>query len=285
MPLAAAPALLGDVAQRYHALQQGNACALLYEGWQVLVLPDERSRAVAIVVTAGREKGKGAADMVALGLAEKLYMGEVQSFAMGEDAALVMRDALVAGVSGSLLDKPAAVMLGHLLAANYYHPAAVTPEGRLIMKSGKKRSIDLSLPLAVGNVKAVELLVTGIEVDTHAANVLAKKLGNPADATSAADKKRIKSELKVSEVAYALNNPTMVMVQAKDKRWYFGEKAEVARMLRSPAAALKYPQPTAPAAPVPPKAQPAATHETPKENRPLTPAEALKIYIQRLSDM
>lgn len=290
MPLSAMPALQGEVTERYNALPQGDACTLLYEGWQVLLLTDDRSAAAALVVTAGREKGQGSADMVALDLAEKWRMDEVRSFTLGKDAALVVRDSLVAEWHGPIMNEKPVDVLGCLLAVGYYHPTAVTPEGRLIMKSGKKHSIDLQLPLTPRKVNGIELLPVGLTVDTRTANVLAKKMGYHADVSSAQDKKRIKGELRANEVVYALNNPAMVMAQGKNKRWYFGTKEVVAVMMKAQDKALTYPaprQPAAPAAPAavpPPKAAPTPAQQ-PKENRPLTPAEALKIYIQRLNGM
>lgn len=203
---------------------------------------------------------------------------------------VVLRSDLAESFKKRLPENDPLHAMGFLLRQAYYRPAELQADGRVLWATGKRRSLDVLVP-AVGNAElhAVEVKA-GMAIDTFAANVLARKLGYPADSTSDATKAEQAAKMRWDGVFYFLSAKD-IAVATKGSRSFIGEcgKEGIRGLLTAKPAPLVFTELTlrdkAPAAPSKPAADPApgdaAAPEPPKPAE-LTPAQALKDYLRRL---
>lgn len=259
-----------------------NAVPCTTDKQRVLILFDADKRAAALV----SDCSVGAVRK----LQELLELGDTV-----EDETptclVVLRADLAEGYKKRLPENDPLHAMGFLLRQAYYRPAALQADGRVLWATGKHRSLDVLVP-AVGNseIHAVEVKA-GMKIDNFAANVLARKLGYPADTTSDATKAEQCAKMRCDGVFYFLSAKD-IAVATKGARAFIGECGKEGirgRMTAKPAAlaftefvlhnkkqpptAAPKPAPTQTAAPAPPK---------PAE---LTPAQALKDYLRKLRRM
>lgn len=192
-----------------------------------------------------------------------------------------------------LTDNTPLQALAYLTEQNYYQPAELLEDGRVLWATGKRRSLDLLVP-AVGSapLRGVEIKL-GTQLTEFAANVLARKLGYPADNSGSATKASIRGSLGADEVYYyiAARNAAVVRIGS---RAFIGEGgADTFRRLTAAPQKRDFPAIRLPASPAPAGEAPSPVTRgesapAPSENTPsapaaeLPPAEALKTYIRKL---
>lgn len=296
LPLSAAP-MEKDLAAFATCKTYGGLSCFNYMGWQVAALANEQGTPALLLLTAGDKVSAHSVKTAAHMLTSRLGMRNAEDIPLSGGGLAVVNPRLRDQEESdtTLGGTPLQAVL-YLLQRGYYHIDSFTPDGRLVLKSGKKKSIDLKLPLTTETAEAAELLV-GVHMDTFAANVLAEKLGYPADSSSPQEKEKIKTETKAKEVFYYHRSKkkdaagvkrVFALISRRGNTYAFGTKEGLAAMAESPA--LQYPEHVA--APTPKPADPApqqpAAADTPKANdtpKVLTPKEALKEYIRKLKEL
>lgn len=202
---------------------------------------------------------------------------------------VVLRADLAEGYKKRLPENDPLHAMGFLLRQAYYRPAELQADGRVLWATGKRRSLDVIVP-AVGNgeIHAVEVKA-GMKIDTFAANVLARKLGYPADSTADGTKAEFCAKMHWDGVFYFLAAKEIAVAE-KGHRAFIGEcgKEGIRGLMTAKTAPLTYPPLTlrdkkTTAAAAPPGPAPAPT-TAPGQSQPteLTPAQALKAYLRKL---
>lgn len=200
---------------------------------------------------------------------------------------VVLRSDLAEGYKKRLGENAPLYAMGFLLRQAYYRPAELQADGRVLWATGKRRSLDVLVP-AVGwdELHAVEVKA-GMKIDNFAANVLARKLGYPADTTSDATKAEHCAKMRCDGVYYLLAAKD-IAVAVKGQRAFIGESGKdgIRGLATAKAAPLSFTEFTlhdkkaavpAPAPNPAPSAVPA-----PAQPAELTPAQALKDYLRKL---
>lgn len=292
LPAAALRLDMAAVANALPAAEKaGAALCVQKKGWNILVVPGGAGKAGALFLTRaeGIREG-GSALQVGQELARNLGFENPQRLNLANGGLAFLAED-TAAESKHLIGCTPLHGLHFLLERGYYHLSGVTDAGEALLVSGKKRSIDLKLPLTAETLNAVELTVTGVNIDTFAANVLADKLGYGADNSTPEEKKALKNELKAKEVYY-LQRKRKVTLAAVGRRFFFGEAAAVGAAAAVKPEDLEYPDAAAPriiTKPKQPADAPAAEQKTepgpPVPAAPLTPQEALRAYIRRLQEL
>lgn len=290
LPAAALTLDMAAVANAVPAAQKaGTALCVQKKGWNILVVPDAAGKAAALFLT--RAEGirvNGSALLVGQELVRHLGLENPQRLNLaGGGLAFLAED--TAAEPKHIIGCTPFQGLHFLLKRGYYHLSGVTDAGEAELVSGKKRSIDLRLPLTAETLNAVELTVTGVNMDTFAANVLADKLGYGADNSTPEEKKALKTELKAKEVYY-LQRKRKIALAAVGRRFFFGDAAAIGTAATAKEETLEYPDAAAPriiSRPQQPAGQETKPTPTPPAapQRPLTPAEALKAYIKHLEEL
>lgn len=264
---------------------QGNCVACTLEKQRVLILFDQENTAAALVA----DCSVGAVRK----LEKLLELGDTV-----EDETptciVVLRADITAPAKKRLPENNPLHALSYLLRQGYYHPTELQADGRVLWATGKRRSLDLLVPATGEKEPGALEIKAGMTMDTFAANVLARKLGYPADSTSDATKAEQAAKMRADGVFYFLSARD-VAVATKGNRAYIGTcgkegipglMAYKARAVDFPAITLKEAAPPAgspptPNAALPPKtAAPAAP--APAQPAELPPAQALKDYLRRL---
>lgn len=300
LPLSAAP-MEETLASLAACRTYGGLSCFRYMDWNVAALADELGSPVLLVLTEGERKPTQSARMTARLLTARLNLrtADYEPLPAGGMAVVNTRLREQEENDTALGGSPAQAVL-YLLHRGYYHIDSLTPDGCLVLKSGKKKSIDLKLPLAVENAEAAELLV-GVNMDTFAANVLAEKLGYPADNSSPQEKEKIKAETKAKEVFYCHRSKkkdasgvkrVFALISRRGNTYAFGTREGLSAMTAADASALEYPERTTTAdkpqtTTVTAPQQPASTVTSKADTAPkaLTPKEALQEYIRRLKEL
>lgn len=292
LPAAAFTLNMASAANAQPAAEKaGSALTVQIKGWNVIIVPDAEGKVGGFLLM--RAEGipmRSSSNTLGQDLGRDMGLDVLKRVSYSGGAAFLAADG--AADAKHLLGGPPLQGLAFLIDRGYYQIAGVTDEGEVELVSGKKRSIDLRLPMTAAQVDAVELIVTGINMDAFAANVLADKLGYGADNSTPEEKKALKAELKAKEVYY-LHRRRKIALVCIGKRYFFGDTEAVSELAAAaPAPALSYPDAAAPrvitkpAAPVvvspAPEKQPAPS-VTPA--RPLTPAEAVQAYIKHLNEL
>lgn len=290
LPAAALRLDMAAVANALPAAEKaGAALCVQKKGWNILVVPAGGGKAGALFLTRaeGIREG-GSALQVGQELARNLGFENPQRLNLANGGLAFLAEDTAAEPK-HLIGCTPLHGLRFLLERGYYRLRGITAAGEAELVSGKKRSIDLRLPLTAETLNAVELTVTGVNMDAFAAGVLADKLGYGADNSTPEEKKALKNELKAKEVYY-LQRKRKVALAAVGKRFFFGETAAVSALAAAEATDLEYPDAAAPRIISRPQ-QPAEqeTKPTPPPPaapaRPLTPAEAVQAYIKHLNEL
>lgn len=296
LPLSAAP-MTEDLAAFATCKTYGGLSCFNYMGWQVAALANEQGTPALLLLTAGDKVSAHPVKTAAHTLTSRLGMRNAEDIPLtGGGLAVVNPRLRDQEESDSALGGTPLQAVLYLLQRGYYHIDSFTPDGRLVLKSGKKKSIDLKLPLTTETAEAAELLV-GVNMDTFAANVLAEKLGYPADSSSPQDKEKIKTETKAKEVFYYHRSKkkdasgvkrVFALISRRGNTYAFGTKEGLSAAAET--AVLQYPEHAAEhqqqQTDTPPQqstdtATPTAT-DSPKT---LTPKEALQEYIRKLKEL
>lgn len=299
--LLAAPKPASELESLYTNVQRlGNAYCMTHRGWHVAILPDADGKACGILLTAEDTQPQVSTTAIVQSLCTRLGMGTPKVQDLGNRcylASCAKGDDVKHLFDGSPLEAVA-----YLQEKGYYHIESISQEGVVTMVSGKKRSIDVEIPLSPAKLTAVRLLV-GVDMSDRAANVLADKLGYPDSNGSAADKKKLKSELKCKEVYY-LNRKRQLALVSKSGLMYFGEKDGLSAVLQEEATLLDYPRQIAklrdgsadkettsadakkkdssPSSAEGASGNKKKPKKTGESGKPLTPREALEDFIRRM---
>lgn len=204
---------------------------------------------------------------------------------------VVLRADVAEGYKKRLPENDPLHAMGFLLRQAYYRPTELQADGRVLWATGKRRSLDILVP-AVGTAEmhAVEVKA-GMKIDNFAANVLARKLGYPADTTSDATKTEQAAKLHCDGVFYFLSAKEIALA-VKGNRAFIGEcgKQGIRGLMTAKPAPLSFTPLTlrdkkaaAPPTPAPTAAPTAAP--APAKPAELTPAQALKEYLRKLRRM
>lgn len=254
-----------------HAADGAVTCAV--EQTRVIILFDREGRAAALIA---ESDNKGVRR-----LARQIELGETQE--AGADGCIVLlRESESSEPRKRLLENTPLQAISYLIEQNYYHPAELTQDGRVLWATGKRRSVDVLIPaLGTEPISAAELK-TDMELTDFAANVVARKLGYPQDNSAEATKSALAGNLRADRVHY-YSKAHEAAVAAVGKRFFFIEGGR--SVLR---AAAHDPKPLPFPTIFPAAEKPAATEsnavpaEQPAPEKELTPKEALKAYIDRL---
>ena len=292
LPAAAFTLDMAAAANAHPAAEKaGSALTVQIKGWNVLMVPDAAGKVGGLFLT--RAEGipmKGTALAVGQDLVRLMGLESPKRVPLpGSGVAFLATDA-AAGAKHLSGCTPLQGLV-FLLDRGYYRLSGLTDTGEAELSSGKKRSIDLRLPMTAAKIDAAELTVSGINMDTFAANVLADKLGYGADNSTPEEKKALKTELKAKEVHYLQRRRKIALVGI-GKRYFFGEAEAISALAAAaPAPALSYPDAAAPrvitkpGAPAVTPAEPDTPAPSTAPARPLTPAEAVQAYIKHLNEL
>lgn len=205
---------------------------------------------------------------------------------------VVLRADVAEGYKKRLPENDPLHAMGFLLRQAYYRPTELQADGRVLWATGKRRSLDILVP-AVGTAEmhAVEVKA-GMKIDNFAANVLARKLGYPADTTSDATKAEQAAKLHCDGVFYFLSAKEIALA-VKGNRAFIGEcgKQGIRGLMTAKPAPLVFTTLTlhdkkqTPAADTKPAPTPTAAPAAPAKPAELTPAQALKDYLRKLRRM
>lgn len=205
---------------------------------------------------------------------------------------VVLRADVAEGYKKRLPENDPLHAMGFLLRQAYYRPTELQADGRVLWATGKRRSLDILVP-AVGTAEmhAVEVKA-GMKIDNFAANVLARKLGYPADTTSDATKAEQAAKLHCDGVFYFLSAKEIALA-VKGNRAFIGEcgKQGIRGLMAAKPAPLSFTPLTlrdkkqTPAADTKPAPTPTAAPAAPAKPAELTPAQALKEYLRKLRRM
>lgn len=205
---------------------------------------------------------------------------------------VVLRADVAEGYKKRLPENDPLHAMGFLLRQAYYRPTELQADGRVLWATGKRRSLDILVP-AVGTAEmhAVEVKA-GMKIDNFAANVLARKLGYPADTTSDATKAEQAAKLHCDGVFYFLSAKEIALA-VKGNRAFIGEcgKQGIRGLMTAKPAPLTFTPLTlrdkkqTPAADTKPAPTPTAAPAAPAKPAELTPAQALKDYLRKLRRM
>lgn len=251
----------------------GGAVTCAVEQARVVLLFDREGKVAALIAEADNKGVRR--------LARQIELGETQE--AGADGCIVLLRETESGEPRKRLAENTPLQaLAYLIEQNYYHPEELTPDGRVLWATGKRRSVDVLIPtLGTEPMRALELK-TDMELTDFAANVVARKLGYPQDNSAEATKAAMAGNLRAGKVLY-YSKAHEAAVAAVGKRYFFIEGGRAA--LREAAHENK---PLAFPTIFPSAEKPAAEQgsEPPAEKQPetkeLTPKEALKAYIDRL---
>lgn len=259
-----------------------NAVPCTLDKQRVLILFDEDKRAAALV----SDCSVGAVRK----LQSLLQLGDTV-----EDETptclVVLRADVAEGYKKRLPENDPLHAMGFLLRQAYYRPTELQADGHVLWATGKRRSLDILVP-AVGTAEmhAVEVKA-GMKIDNFAANVLARKLGYPADTTSDATKAEQCAKMRCDGVFYFLSAKEIALA-VKGNRAFIGEcgKQGIRGLMVAKPAPLTFTPLTlrdkkqTPAADTKPAPTPTAA-PTPAKPAELTPAQALKEYLRKLRRM
>lgn len=261
----------------------GNAVPCTLEKQRVLILFDEDKRAAALVSDCS------------VGAVRKLQaLLELRDTVEDETPTclVVLRADLAEGFKKRLPENDPLHAMGFLLRQAYYRPAELQADGHVLWATGKRRSLDVIVPsVGLAELHAAEVKA-GMSIDTFAANVLARKLGYPADTTSDATKAEQCAKMRCDGVFYFLSAKE-IAVAVKGKRAFIGEcgKEGIRSLMTAKPDPLTFTELTlrdkkpTPATVSKPAADPApsdAAAPAPPKPAELTPAQALKDYLRRL---
>lgn len=295
LPLSAAP-MTEDLAAFATCKTYGGLSCFNYMGWQVAALADVQGTPALLLLTTGDKVSVHPVKTAAHTLTSRLGMRNAEDIPLSGGGLAVINPRLRdQEESDSALGGTPAQAVLYLLHRGYYHIDSLTSDGRLVLKSGKKKSIDLKLPLTTPTAEVAELMV-GVNMDTFAANVLAEKLGYPADSSSPQDKEKIKGETKAKDVFYYHRSKkkdasgvkrVYALISRRGNVYAFGTKEGLAATAEAPA--LQYPEHTAtpdkPQTTAPAPQQPADADKAGDSPKVLTPKDALKEYIRKLKEL
>lgn len=204
---------------------------------------------------------------------------------------VVLRADVAEGYKKRLPENDPLHAMGFLLRQAYYRPTELQADGHVLWATGKRRSLDILVP-AVGTAEmhAVEVKA-GMKIDNFAANVLARKLGYPADTTSDATKAEQCAKMRCDGVFYFLSAKEIALA-VKGNRAFIGEcgKQGIRGLMVAKPAPLAFPTLTlrdkkAAATPTPAPVATPTTAPAPAKPAELTPAQALKEYLRKLRRM
>lgn len=262
---------LSESYKSLHAADGAVTCAV--EQARVIILFDREGKAAALIA---ESDNKGVRR-----LARQIELGETQEAGSGS-CIILLRESESSEPRKRLLNNTPLQAIAFLIGQNYYHPAELTEDGRVLWATGKRRSVDVLIPvLGTEPIRTVELK-TDIELTDFAANVVARKLGYPQDNSAEATKSALAGNLRADRVHY-YSKAHEAAVAAVGKRFFFIEGGR--SVLREAAQENKpLPFPTIFPTPEKPAAEPnnATPAEQPAPEKELTPKEALKAYIDRL---
>lgn len=272
------------------AAKAGSALAVQIKGWNVLMVPDAEGKVGGLLLKQAQGVPMPSTSIAMVrDLGSDMGLESPQHVSYSGGVAFLAADGTAD--ARHLLGGTPLQGLMFLLDRGYYHINGMNDAGEVGLVSGKKRSIDLRLPMTAAKVDAVELTVSGVNMDTFAANVLADKLGYGADNSTPEEKIALKTELKAKEVYYLQRRRKLALV-CIGKRYFFGEKKAISELAAAaPAPALTYPDAAAlrlstePAAASHPPAKPDTPAPSTAPARPLTPAEAVQAYIKHLNEL
>ena len=258
---------------------EGNAVPCTLDKQRVLILFDADQRTAALVADCS------------VGAVRKLQeLLELRDTVEDETPTciVVLREDLANGKKRLTENDPLHAM-GFLLRQAYYRPTELTEDGRVLWATGKNRSLDLLVPAnGTEELHAVEVKA-GMKIDTFAANVLARKIGYPADTTSDATKAEKSVAMRCDGVFYFLAAKDIALA-VKGNRAFIGAcgKEGIRGLMQQKLQALTFTELTlksaAPPAPTPTVQQPTAKNAPAEAAEPakLTPAQALKEYLRKL---
>lgn len=286
MPAAALTVSMDSVTEVLPAAKRsGAALCLQKNGWNVLLLPDADGRPGALFLTrAGSTPFTRSAVQTATELAQRLDIRNLERYdysGPNEGIAFVAEQEIS---QRHLLGNTPLQGLLFLLERGYYHLRGINAAGEAELVSRKKHSIDLLLPLTADTLDAVELRLINVTMSTHAADVLAEKLGYGNDNSTESEKDTLKAELNAKEVFY-LQRKRKIALAAVGRRYFFGETAGIKKLAKGARGNLEYPVTDIVPPDTVPEAQQSASSAAPEPARPLTPAEALKAYIKHLEEL
>lgn len=281
---AAASQSLSDFLKEYPALKAvGNAVPCKTEGVSMVVLFDESGHAAALVADAD--------SAVVRAMEEQLELNVTHADSTPHCSVRVQESSGMVAPKRRLQENTPLGALLILLKQSYYSPAELGTDGRILWSTGKRRSLDIFVPLfSESAIHAVEVKA-GIRVDTFAANVLASKLGYPSDNTSDLTRFSKREHYNADEVLYYCQARDTALVRRKNA-YYMGDIKGLSDHLSLTPGALIFPEialrpepkaektQQAPAAPATPTEAPKT--DTPTPAAPLTPQQALKDYLRRL---
>lgn len=276
----AAPWTQEKLLAEYPALHAvGNAVPCTLDKQRVLILFDADKRTAALVADCS------------VGAVRKLQeLLELRDTVEDETPTciVVLREDLANGKKRLTENDPLHAM-GFLLRQAYYRPTELGADGRVLWATGKHRSLDLLIPaLGAEELHAVEVKA-GMKIDTFAANVLARKIGYPADTTSDATKAEKSAAMRCDGVYYFLAAKDIALA-VKGNRAFIGAcgKEGIRGLMQQKPQDLTFTEFTlksaAPPAPTPTVQQPTAKASPAEAAEPakLTPAQALKEYLRKL---
>lgn len=265
--------------QRYESLKAADGtvtCAV--EQTRVVILFDHEGKAAALVAAADNKSVRR--------LARLIDLGETQEAGSGS-CIILLRETEDGKPRKRLLANTPLQALAFLIEQNYYHPAALQEDGRVLWATGKRRSVDILVPTTgTEPIRGAELK-TDMELTDFAANVVARKLGYPQDSSAESPKAELANALRAKHVYYYCRAFDTV-VAAAGKRLFMAEGGrDSLRRAMHEQPALNFPtiflsadKPTAPQA-----AAEEGPAEPPAEEKELTPKEALKAFIDRLRQL
>lgn len=289
-PCRAALLTQAQLLERYPALQETRGVISCTVGEERLLLLSDADRRPAAIVAAGDQPELARRFAASIGF-------ESTQESESETALVMLRESVP--TKKRLTENTPLQALSYLTEQNYYRPTDLLPDGRVLWATGKRRSLDLLVP-TTGNtpLRFIEIKV-GTELTTFAANVLARKLGYPADNSADATKASLCAPMGASDVLY-YNAARSAAVIRKGNRAYIGEgNAESFRHLNTDTPALPFTATRLPSrtetteqtitrtAPSPPREDAENTATKPSadplpESAPKTPKEALKAYLRKL---